>query len=202
MKPAVSAVRHWAWVWLLLGTSLSSSAANVTVSGQLVGRLSNKPLAKAWVCLGTITQDKEGMADKILLTEFSAVTDDNGQFTLKDVPAGEYTLVYRPAPGGPPKGLKQVPVRDLSRFTRSIMPMLRNVEIGVREPFADRSWGGLTLLKGHTLYCVSLGGPYMKVWNATARSGAQGPCVEMRKNKLWMQNFQGNTQLKLQAWSY
>ena len=203
MKFPSSALRHWVWVYLFLGSGLwASTCFAATLTGQLVGRVSAKPLAGAWVCLGRVTQDQEGKDAKIELTEFSAVSDGSGRFTLPNVPAGEYTFVYRPAPGGPLKGVREINVRDLSRLMRSFMPMLRDTEVGAREPFPDRPWSAFTLLKGHTLFCIALGGAYMKIWNATVRSGRQGPYLEMRRNQIWKQKMQSNTQLNLQAWSY
>lgn len=181
----------------------------VTVSGALTGRASRGPLAKAWVCLGRLTKDEEGKDADLLLTQLTAVTDEKGNFQIKGVPAGSYTLVYRPAPAAgakspPAKGAGKISVRKLAAGIRSFMPMIRDREVGVSTPFDERPWPSpewFTLLKGHTLYCIPLGS-LMKIWNASIRSGRQGPYLEMRKNQIWRQDFQKDTQIKFEAWSF
>ncbi len=191
---------RWVGVSLFLGSGLWARAANIT--GQFIGRVSGQPLAKAWVSLGRLTQGAEGKDEKIQLSEFSAVTDDSGRLMLANVPPGEYTFVYRPEPGGPTKGLREINVTKLSSLIRSFMPMMRDVEVGKDGSFAQRPWAEFTLLKGHTLYCITFGGAYMKIWNATVRSGRLGPYLEMRKGQIWRQNVRGDTSWKLEAWSY
>jgi hypothetical protein len=42
----------------------------------------------------------------------------------------------------------------------------------------------------------------MKIWNATARWGPQGPYMEMRRGVIFQQQFPGQGPIKLVAWSY
>ncbi len=44
---------------------------------------------------GPAEQRRRGKATELLLTQFSAVTDEKGDFQIKGVPAETYTLVYR-----------------------------------------------------------------------------------------------------------
>jgi hypothetical protein len=174
----------------------------LTITGTLSGRASKKPLAKASICLARLTQDDEGRDAKLTLTEFSAATDDQGNFQLKGAPAGTYTLVYRPAPSALLKAGTNIPVLRLSNAIRSFLPLLRNREVGLTEPFAERPWTPeFTLMKGHTLFCVPLGSQ-MTIWNASVRSRRQGPFLEMRRNRIWRQDFQKDMQLKFEAWSF
>ena len=177
-----------------------------TVSGSISGRVSRGPLPKAWVGLGKLTKDEDGKDDQLLLTEFSAVADEKGNFQIKGVPAGIYTLVYRPAPPGgksaPAKGGGKISVIKLSAGIRSFMPMVRNQEVGTRDPFPQRPWSPeFTLMKGHTLFCIPMGS-LMKIWNASVRSGRQGPYLEMRKSQIWTQNIGKDTQFKIETWSF
>ena len=75
-------------------------------------------------------------------------------------------------------------------MTKSPMPLLRDVQIGdTGPPNPDRLWGRtFTLLKGHTFY---LEGANMKIWNAIARFGPQGPYMEVRKGVIVQQQFPG-----------
>ena len=59
-----------------------------------------------------------------------------------------------------------------------------------------------TLLKGHTLKTVEMGGSFMKIWNATIRRGAQGPYIEFRSGALVQQDLANGSQLKIDAWGY
>jgi len=187
----------------LPGAALRAPAeAKATVSGFLTGRVSKRPLAKAWVLLGRLTRDTDGRPTDLILTQFGATTDDKGYFQIKDVPLGSYTLVYRPAPGPPLKGGGKIAVRSLSMGIRSFMPMIRDKEVGTATPFDERQWTPeFTLLKGHTLYAVPLGG-LMKIWNGSVRSGRQGPFIEMRRNLIWTQDVQKDVQVKFEAWSF
>lgn len=182
-------------------------SGNVTVSGTLTGRATQKPLAKATVTLGRLQQDADGRDVDLLLTEFTAVTDDKGYFQIKGVPAGSYTIVYRPAGGAAvkpavAKGGGKLSVAKLAAVIRTFMPMMRSKEVGLTSPFENRPWSTeFTLLKGHTLFCDG-SGEHMRIWNATVRSGRQGPYLEMRRNKIWKQDIQKDTQLKVEAWSF
>lgn len=178
-----------------------------TIGGVVSGRVSRAPMTKAWVCLGRLTKDDMGKDTEVILTEFSAITDDKGNFQLKGVPAGTYTVVYRPAPASgtataPPKAGTKISVIKLAAGIRSFMPMLRGQEIGRQDSFAERPWAaGFTVLKGHTLYATS-GEPLMIIWNASVRSGRQGPVLELRRNRIWSQDVVKNTQIKFEAWSF
>jgi hypothetical protein len=55
------------------------------------------------------------------------------------------------------------------------------------------------LLKGHTFFAE---GANMKIWNATARWGPQGPFMEVRKGVIVQQQFPDQRPIKLVAWSY
>ncbi len=181
----------------------SPPQAGVTVNGTLVGR-SGKPLGKAWVCLGQLSKDAEGKDAGLALTQLTATADDNGRFQIKGVAPGAYTLVYRPAPATGAKGGGKISIRQLSQVIRSFLPAFRDREVGTSSPFEDRPWPSaaeFTLLKGHTLYCAGVS-PHMKIWNATVRSGRQGPYLEMRKNVIWRQDFQKDAQIKFEAWSF
>ena len=58
---------------------------------------------------------------------------------------------------------------------------------------------GRTLLKGHTFFAE---GANMKIWNATARWGPQGPFMEVRKGVIVQQQFPDLRPIKLVAWGY
>ena len=180
----------------------SPPGQKIIVSGALSGRISHAPLAKAWVGLGRLAKDANGQDAVLSLTEFNAVTDEKGNFQIKEVPTGTYTLVYRPAPASAAKAGLKIPVSKLSAAIHSFMPMIRDREVGVSDPFPERPWtAGFSLMNGHTLYCQPLG-TQMTIWNASVRSGRQGPFLEMRRNKIWSQDFQRETQLKFEAWSF
>jgi hypothetical protein len=77
----------------LFGLQISVARALNTVNGTVIGQ-DNRPLARAVVTLIPV--------DRRLWTETSrrlreVVTDDAGQFTLADLPEGDYTLVAEPA---------------------------------------------------------------------------------------------------------
>jgi hypothetical protein len=42
----------------------------------------------------------------------------------------------------------------------------------------------------------------MKIWNATVRRGPQGPFLELRRGRLWLQNFEDKSEIKFDAWSF
>ena len=41
----------------------------------------------------------------------------------------------------------------------------------------------------------------MKIWNATARLGSQGPYIEIRRGVIWQEQLKDKSQIKLVAWS-
>lgn len=174
--------------------------AKVNISGTLNGHNSRAPLAKAWVGLAKVTRDQEGRDTAVTLTEFSAMTDEKGYFQFKGVPAGIYTVIYKPGPATPSRAGTTIPVRKLSMVIKSFMPMMRDKEVGREVPLEERQWSPeFTLLKGHTLYCLPMS-PHMKIWNASVRNGRQGPYLEVRKNQIWAQEIVKDTQLKVEAW--
>jgi len=184
---------------------LAPAQSKATVHGMFVGR-SGKPMAKARLMLGEVAGDQEITYAKIRLgaKPLSAVTDDNGAFQIKDVAPGRYTLVYQPAGTTGPPPPAEINIRSLSAAIKSFLPMLRDVEVGrMGDPYPDRVWAReFTLLKGHTLFCIGLGEPLMKVWNATARRGQQGPYMEVRRGVIWQERLDEKGKVKFEAWSY
>jgi hypothetical protein len=173
-----------------------------TVSGTVKGR-SGKPLAKAWVCLGQLEQSViEGKDVKLALTQLTAVTDDDGRFQIEEVPASTYTLVYQPSPATGARGGREISVANLAAGQRSTMPDLREREVGTFKPFKQRPWSRqYTLMKGHTLFNTASGKRW-KIWNASVRRGRRGPFLEIRKNKIWRQDFQKDSNVTFEAWSF
>ena len=129
-----------------------------------------------------------------------AVTDDKGQFQFTGFTPGMYAVLYSPAPAS--KVLPaEINIKALAAVTKSPVPLLRDTQIGdTGTPYPDRLWGRtFTLLKGHTFFAE---GANMKIWNATARWGAQGPFMEVRKGVIVQQQFPDVRQIKLVAWGY
>jgi hypothetical protein len=111
-----------------------------------------------------------------------------------------YAVLYAPVSAS--KVLPaEINIKALAAVTRSPLPMLRDTQIGdTGAPNPDRLWGRtFTLLKGHTFYAE---GANMKIWNATARWGAQGPYMEIRRGVIVEQRFPDTSPIKLVAWSY
>jgi len=170
-------------------------------SGVFMGR-SGKPMANMRLILAEVTGDQELTYAKIKLAVNppTAVTDDKGQFQFTGVAPGMYAVLFAPASAS--KTLPaEINIKALAAVTKSPMPLLRDVQIGdTGPPNPDRLWGRtFTLLKGHTFY---LEGANMKIWNATARFGPQGPYMEVRKGVIVQQQFPGQGAIKLVAWSY
>lgn len=171
-----------------------------TVAGVFTGR-SGKPMARARVFLGKVIGGGGVLYSRIRLPEYPppTVTDSGGRFQFRGLAPGRYTIVYQPA-GITAPPLADFGVKSLSAFTRSILPLMRGVEIGAGEPLAARPWGTeFTLLKGHTFFGE---GANMKIWNATVRKGQQGPYIEMRRGLIWEETMEDGSRLKLEAWSY
>ncbi len=175
--------------------------AGATASGVFTGR-SGKPMAKMRLILAEVTGDQEVIYAKIKLAENppTAITDDKGQFQFTGLTPGTYAVLYAPVSAS--KVLPaEINIKALAAFAKSPLPMLRNTQIGdTGPPNPDRLWGRtFTLLKGHTFYAE---GANMKIWNATARSGAQGPYMEIRRGVIVEQRFPDTSPIKLVAWSY
>ena len=173
--------------------------AATSVTGVLIGR-SGKPVAKAHLFMGMVEGDKEDEEARITLSGLpSAQTDAQGKFQLAGFSPDRYTIVYYPA-GGPSIAPATFTIKSLSGVAPSIVPLLKDVEIGTSEPLAQRSWGNaFTLLKGHLFWAQ---GSHMKIWNATVRRGATGPYLEMRKGRVWQANFVDKGEVKMDAWSF
>ena len=195
-------------VLLLTAVALAACAAEIpktlpkvatSVTGVLMGR-SGKPVAGAHLFMGTVAGDQEDEEAKIILAGLPfAQTDAQGRFTLSGFAPGRYTIVYYPA-GGPSIAPAQFPIKSLSAVAPSILPLMKNIEIGTSEPLAQRSWGNaFTLMKGHLFWGQ---GTHMKIWNATVRRGATGPYLEMRKGHVWQANFTDKGEVKMDAWSF
>ena len=179
----------------------SQPKSGAPASGVFTGR-SGKPMANMRLILPEVTGDQELTYAKIKLAVSppTAVTDDKGQFQFTGVAPGMYAVLFAPASGS--KTLPaEISIKALAAVARSPMPLLRDVQIGdTGPPNPDRLWGKtFTLLKGHTFYAE---GANMKIWNATARWGPQGPYMEMRRGVIFQQQFPGPGPIKLVAWSY
>jgi hypothetical protein len=159
-------------------------------------------MARARLILGRVQNDKDWQYATVRLVPgvADAIADEKGNFQFRGVPPGTYTILYNPT-GAALVIPAMISIRSLSAEDRSILPMMRNVEVGKSfEPFAERAWGQtFTLLKGHTFWSM---GANMKIWNATARWQKQGPYLEIRKGVIWLEAIDEKSQIKLEAWSY
>jgi hypothetical protein len=199
---------RWLRVFILAAVGISGGAGQqpksspkgeASVVGIFVGR-SGKPMANARLFLGRIEDDQEVLQAKIKLGGLPiAQTDAKGQFKFTGVAPGAYTVVYFPA-GGSSFAPAEISIKALQAVTRSILPLMKGVEIGTSEPMDERKWGAVfTLLKGHTFWGE---GANMKVWNATMKRGAAGPYLEVRKGLIWQADFNDKAQVKMTAWSF
>jgi hypothetical protein len=178
----------------------SQAKPEATASGVFVGR-SGKPMAKARLLLAEVIADKEVSHARLKLSSkvAAAVADEQGRFQLKGFTPGSYAIVYQPAGASPVIPIDTY-IKPLLAVDKSIAPLLRNMELGKLEPFADRAWGrDLTLLKGHTFWSE---GEFMKIWNATVRRGQQGPYMEVRRGALRVDRLDDKSQIKMDAWSF
>jgi len=192
---------------VLLATLLTGRLANpqpkasATVSGFFVGR-SGKPMANTRMILAEVAGDQDVVYAKIKLAVNPpiAVTDDKGQFQFAGLTPGTYAVLYSPSTAS--KVLPaEINIKALAAVAKSPFPLLRDTQIGdTGTPYPDRLWGRtFTLLKGHTFFAE---GANMKIWNATARWGSQGPFMEVRKGVIVQQQFPDQRPIKLVAWSY
>ncbi len=167
-----------------------------TASGVFLGK-SGKPMAGARLILCQVFEDKGKIRPVPSLP--AATTDKSGQFALRGFPPGTYTLIYALA-GSSPEVPAEIDTTALEASDKSTMPLMGRIELGTDKPYPQRMWGKqFTLMKGHTFWSS---GEYMKIWNATARRGWQGPYVELRRGRVWVQDFADKSQIKFEAWSY
>lgn len=181
--------------------TVEERAPGETVSrGVFLGR-SGKPMAGARLVLGEVVGDQDVLYAKAKLVAKvrSAVCDAEGRFQFTGLTPATYTIVYEPS-GTAGVLPVEINIRPFLATTRSIAPLLYNVELGKNEPYAERTWGGrFTLLKGHTFYSH---GPSMKIWNATVRQAARGPYMEIRRGVIWTSRFDHGSEIQFEAWSY
>jgi hypothetical protein len=167
-----------------------------TASGVFLGK-SGKPMAGARLTLCEVIEDRGKV--KPLPNVSAATTDKAGQFTLSGFNPGRYTIIYLLA-GAAAAIPPEIDLSALEASDKSTMPLMGRVELGTDKPNEPRMWGKqFTLMKGHTFWST---GEYMKIWNATARRGSQGPYLELRRGRVWLQDFADKSQIKLEAWSY
>jgi hypothetical protein len=180
----------------------SQPKAGATASGVFVGR-SGKPMANTRMILAEVAGDQEVIYAKIKLAVNPpiAVTDDKGQFQFSGFTPGMYAVLYSPAQASSKVLPAEINIKALAAVAKSPVPLLRDTQIGdTGTPYPDRLWGRtFTLLKGHTFFAE---GANMKIWNATARWGPQGPFMEVRKGVIVQQQFPDQRPIKLVAWSY
>ena len=182
----------------------TETKGTATASGVFLGR-SGKPMARARLILGSVVGNEDTAYATIRLgaSPPSAVTDENGRFQITGFAPGQYTFLYQPAGATPAPPPPEIDITKLAGVLPSIMPALNNVEIGKTEPFPDRRWaGGFTLIKGHTMYCIQVGGGFMKIWNGTARRGLQGLHLEFRRGAVVRDHWVDKSEKKLEAWSF
>ncbi len=177
----------------------SQSSPGTTASGVFLGR-SGKPMAGARLILCDIVEDADSFRGKarLLSNVPIATADKTGRFEFRGFAPGRYTIVYLPA-GINAAIPNEITISPLEAVDKSITPLLRKFELGTSTQYPPRQWGSFTLLKGHTLYSM---GAQMKVWNATARYGQQGPFLEVRRNIVWLQQLADKSEIKYDAWSY
>jgi len=180
----------------LPGQQPKSQTKPTSVTGTFFGR-SGKPMAGARLILCDAPYD--GGKVKILPNVPTAVVDPAGKFTIGGFDPGSWTVIYLPA-GVDTAISNEIDISALEASDKNPLPLLVKVELGTTKPNEPRPWTKqFTLLKGHTFWST---GALMKIWNATARRGTQGPFFEIRRGRIFTQPFQDKGQIKLDAWSF
>lgn len=129
----------------------------------------------------------------------TATVDPQGRFSFRSFDKGRWTIIYLPA-GVDVAISNEINISALEAVDKSLLPLLVKAELGTDKPYEPRPWGPqFTLMKGHTFWST---GPQMKIWNATVRRGPQGPFLELRRGRLWLQNFEDKSEIKFDAWSF
>jgi hypothetical protein len=174
----------------------SQTKPGTTAGGVFLGR-SGKPMAGARLILCEGLEDQGKI--RLLPNVPTVTTDKTGRFALRGFAPGRWTIIYLPA-GVDVAMPNEIDVSALEAVDKSILPLLVKVELGKDKPYEPRPWSKqFTLLKGHTLWSM---GAQMKIWNATARRGQQGPYLELRRGRIWLQNFDDKCEVKFDAWSF
>ena len=129
----------------------------------------------------------------------TAKTDAAGHFAFTGFTPGRWTIIYLPA-GSNAAIPNEIDYSALGAVDKSTLPLLVRVELGTNQNYPPRPWGPeFMLLRGHTFWSM---GAHMKIWNATARHGRQGPFLEIRRGAIWLDNFADKGQVHFTAWSY
>jgi len=177
----------------------SQPKPSTSAGGVFLGK-SGKPMAGARLILCEVLEDRDSFRGKarLLANVPIATADKTGRFDFRGFAPGRYTILYLPV-GVSAAVPNEIVVSPLEAIDKSIAPLLRNYELGTNKPYEARPWGPFTLLKGHTFWST---GPQMKIWNATARRGQQGPFLEIRRGILWLGQMADKTEIKFDAWSF
>ncbi len=128
----------------------------------------------------------------------TATADNQGRFAFRGFTPGRWTIIYLPA-GVEAAIPNEIDISPLEAVDKSLLPLLVKAELGTKRPYEPRPWGPFTLLKGHTFWSM---GKDMRIWNATARRGQQGPFLEVRRGRIWLQNFEDKSEIKFDAWGF
>jgi hypothetical protein len=172
----------------------------IVAHGVAVGR-SGKPMTGARLFLAEIVSTDISPQAVVRLVDNvnTAVADKEGRFQFKDFTPGTYTIVYQRA-GVAALVPQEIRIKTLSAATTSIAPGLINAELGKNKPFSEREWGKrFVLLEGHTLNAM---GNSMTIRNASIKLGKQGPYLEWRQSYLWSNDFEDNSEVRFETWSY
>lgn len=167
-----------------------------TASGVFLGK-SGKPMAGARLILCQAIEDRGKI--RLLPNVPTATADKLGRFSFRGFDPGRWTIIYLLA-GVDVAIANEIDISALEAVDRSLVPLLVNYELGTDKPYAPRPWGPqFTLLKGHTFWST---GAQMKVWNASVRRGPQGPFLELRRGRVWLENFNDKSEIKFEAWGF